>query len=128
MSLFFILILLYVSNVLGAPYSNWAGRTIYQLLTDRFAKPLNASSNAKCKNLSNYCGGTFDGIEAHLDYIHALGFDAIWISPIPENTRGGYHGYWMKNLYEINTHFGTMQSLKSMVSAAHKRSFVMNSP
>ena len=31
-----------------------------------------------------------------------MGFDAIWVSPIIENTDGGYHGYWAKNIYELN--------------------------
>ena len=35
-----------------------------------------------------------------------MGFNAIWISPIVENTENGFHGYWLKNLYKINSHFG----------------------
>ena len=46
----------------------WKSRTIYQLLTDRFAKDEGSSTDA-CSDLHNYCGGTFKGIEDHLDYI-----------------------------------------------------------
>jgi len=32
-----------------------------------------------------------------------MGFDAIWISPIIENTDGGYHGYWAKVNFLFHT-------------------------
>lgn len=37
------------------------------------------------------------------------------------DTEGGYHGYWAKNLYEINENYGTAEDLKSLVSAAHEK-------
>ena len=58
----------------------WKSRTIYELLTDRFAK--SGEDNKQYCDLSNYCGGTFQGIQQHLDYISGMGFNAIWISPI----------------------------------------------
>ena len=68
---------------------DWASRTVYQLLTDRFARPNNDTSS--CGDIRNYCGGGFRGILNNLDYIqHVVGADAIWISPVPENTDGGY--------------------------------------
>jgi len=39
---------------------DWKKRTVYQLLTDRFAKT--DGSTDKCNDLSKYCGGTFKGI------------------------------------------------------------------
>jgi alpha-amylase len=30
-----------------------------------------------------FCGGDFKGIQQNLNYIKGMGFDAIWISPIP---------------------------------------------
>ena len=75
----------------------------------------------KCVGLRNYCGGTFKGIEKHLDYISGLGANAIWISPIVLNTDNGYHGYWAQNIFEINPHFGTKEDLKSLVTACHDR-------
>jgi len=38
----------------------WKSRTVYQLLTDRFAR--SDGSTQKCTDLHNYCGGTFKGI------------------------------------------------------------------
>jgi alpha-amylase len=45
----------------------WKQRSVYQVLTDRFAKS-DGSTNA-CTSLSNYCGGTFKGMIDKLDYI-----------------------------------------------------------
>eukprot|EP01137_Pigoraptor_chileana_P026263 Opistho-2@96975 len=119
---FFILLwgsVIIVGTVDAATAEQWRGRTIYQLLTDRFAQAQDPSST--CSNLKDYCGGTFKGIEAQLDYIQGMGFDAIWISPIPDQTAGGYHGYFAHNLYAINSHFGTAQDLKDLVQACHAR-------
>lgn len=91
-----------------------------QLLTDRFA-PSGDLPPQKCADLKYYCGGTFKGIEKHLDYITGLGVNAIWISPIVQNTENGYHGYWAQNIFEINPYFGTKEDLMSLVKACHER-------
>ena len=95
----------------------WKSRSIYQVLTDRFAR---TSGSGSC-NLSKYCGGSYKGIQSKLDYIKGMGFDAIWISPIVENTAGSYHGYHLTNLYKLNTNFGTEDDLKNLISACHKK-------
>jgi alpha-amylase len=69
--------------------------------------------------LSNYCGGTFKGIQNNLSYIKGMGFDAVWISPVVENSANGYHGYWALNWNNVNPYFGTAQELKDLVTAAH---------
>ena len=103
----------------SATPEEWKSRTIYQVLTDRFART--NGSKVPCADLSDYCGGTFQGIIKNLDYITNMGFDAIWISPIIENTDRGYHGYFPKNIYAINPHFGTEQDLKDLIRACHER-------
>ncbi|KAI9301335.1 a-amylase [Cunninghamella echinulata] len=108
-----------VSLTKRATAEDWKDRTIYQLLTDRFATTDN--SNASCQDLTKYCGGTFQGITNQLDYIQGMGFDAIWISPIPENVDNGYHGYHAKDFEKINSHFGTSDELTALVNEAHKR-------
>lgn len=66
-------------------------------MTDRFATTNNGSMPCDTAN-RKYCGGSYKGVTAHLDYIQAMGFDAIWISPIVENLEGetaygeAYHG------------------------------------
>eukprot|EP00897_Mesotaenium_endlicherianum_P007683 jgi/Mesen1/6943/ME000036S06271 len=109
--------------------NEWRGRTVYQLLTDRFSTDSGTGGTcANAKLYDVYCGGTFKGIQNNLDYITGMGFDAIWISPIAANTLLGYHGYWPKNLYEVNSFFASSndaaqaaRELKELVAAAHER-------
>ena len=105
----------------AADTAAWKKRAVYQVLTDRFAKSSGEANDGACTNLSDYCGGTFKGIENHLDYIAGMGFDAIWISPVVDNLDKGYHGYWAKDWEKINSNFGSEEDLKSMVNAAHSK-------
>ncbi|CAG9322929.1 unnamed protein product [Blepharisma stoltei] len=99
--------------------SEWASRTIYQVLTDRMARPDGDTSG--CPNLSNYCGGGWAGITNNLGYIQNMGFDAIWVSPVVTNTPNGYHGYWAQNFFTLNSNFGSEQDFINLVSALHAR-------
>lgn len=99
----------------------WRSRSIYQILTDRFAKSDKFADQTKCTDLGKYCGGTWKGIEQNLDYIQGMGFDAIWISPVQKNSKEGYHGYWATDFKGLNEHFGEERDLVSMIGAAHER-------
>ena len=120
-SLFFILLNILISFSQSALRSKeaWKSRTIYELLTDRFART-GGDYKIGC-DLSNYCGGTFKGIQQHLDYISGMGFDAIWISPITKNKDGSYHGYHSIDLYQINPNFGSANDLKDLIKACHDK-------
>jgi alpha-amylase len=107
-----------VCSVYTKTKDEWKTRTIYQVMTDRMGRTNGDTSGC---DLSNYCGGTFKGIQNNLDYIQTLGFDAIWISPIVKNTPGGYHGYWAQDLYQLNEHFGTPDDFKNLVYECHQR-------
>lgn len=50
-----------------------------------------------------------------------MGFDAIWISPIPHNAEPDYHGYGALDWERVNEHFGTEDELHSLISAAHAK-------
>jgi alpha-amylase len=110
---------------LAASAADWRSRSVYQILTDRFA--LADGSSPSCSNLNDYCGGTWQGIINKLDYIQNMGFTAIWISPVTEQVQGltndgnSYHGYWQKNLYGLNSKFGTADDLKNLASELHDR-------
>ncbi|KAF2726302.1 glycoside hydrolase family 13 protein [Polychaeton citri CBS 116435] len=114
-------------TVLSAGDSAWRSRSIYQVVTDRFART-DGSTTASCDTGDQtYCGGSWKGIENNLDYIQDMGFDAVWISPITAQIQGNspageaYHGYWQTNLYYLNSAFGTQDDLKSLASALHAR-------
>ena len=110
-----------ISAASAAGTAEWKGRAVYQVLTDRFAKSNGNENDGPCTDLSNYCGGSWKGIENHLDYIAGMGFDAIWISPHVDNFGNGYHGYWAANWEKTNSHFGSDQDLKDLVKAAHAK-------
>ena len=109
--------LLLLSAIYCKSKEEWKSRSIYQLLTDRFAR---SSDTGHC-NYSQYCGGNYRGLINKLDYIKGMGFDAIWISPIIENLEGSYHGYHFTNLYNLNYHFGSEDDFKELVKTCHSK-------
>lgn len=78
-----------IGKVQAASRDQWLGRSIYQVVTDRFARSDNSTTAPCDAGMGKYCGGTLQGIIYKLDYIQELGFDAIWISPVQkqESTR-----------------------------------------
>ncbi|KAJ5623592.1 hypothetical protein N7490_012197 [Penicillium lividum] len=111
----------------AASRDQWIGRSIYQVVTDRFARSDNSTTASCNAGMGKYCGGSLQGIINKLDYIQELGFDAVWISPVQsqESTRtadlSAYHGYWPSDLYSINPHFGTSDDLQTLSAALHAR-------
>ncbi|KAK6064102.1 glycoside hydrolase family 13 protein (alpha amylase) [Seiridium cupressi] len=104
--------------------TEWQSQSIYQIITDRFSRT-DGSTTASC-NLSQYCGGTWQGIINQLDYIQGMGFTAIWISPIVTNILEGsggtsYHGYWAQDITTVNSNFGTSDDLVALSDALHAR-------
>lgn len=66
----------------AATSEEWKSRSIYQIVTDRFARSDN-STVAPCNAAAGeYCGGDFRGIINKLDYIQDLGFSAVSSHPI----------------------------------------------
>ena len=65
--------------------------------------------NADCQKLLFYLS------------LYLTGINAIWISPVVEQTDGGYHGYWAKNINAINSYFGSEDDLKQLVQKCHEK-------
>ncbi len=126
-----ILLLATLSAISALTKDEWRSRTIYQVVTDRFANStdtLNYSDHTKlapgvtgCTHLNNYCGGTFNGLRLNLGYIKNMGFDAILISPIVDNTKGSYHGYHARDWYKINPKFGTANDFRALLGECLRR-------
>ncbi len=112
-----------------APNPFWQAQSIYQIFTDRFfdGDPANnnASGSYNAANSTSVHGGDFKGIEQKLDYIKALGFTAIWISPVIKNGFGDYHGYSGSDFYAVDPHWGTLSNLQVMVKAAHAKGLLV---
>ncbi|AGM98512.1 alpha-amylase family glycosyl hydrolase [Streptococcus iniae] len=109
--------------------------TIYQIITDRFkdGNPSNnGSSDVFDKNdLKKYHGGDWQGIIEKINdnYLTDMGITAIWISsPVenidsidPSNGSAAYHGYWAKDFFKTNKHFGTEDDFKQLIEVAHAK-------
>ena len=63
--------------------------------------------------------GDLNGVTSKLDYIRDLGYTAIWLMPI--NECQSYHGYDVKNYYEIYSKYGTIADYENLLKEAHKR-------
>lgn len=131
-------VLLEQDGAAATPF-RWDNATIYFALTDRFENgdPSNDTSYGRPKGAAAdpglWHGGDWQGITARLDYLQALGVDAIWISPIVEQVRGwvsggagafrhyAYAGYWALDYTKLDENFGTEADLQALVDGAHQR-------
>jgi glycosidase len=71
-----------------------------------------------------YHGGDLKGLTASLPRIKALGFTALWVTPVVKNDpvesgSAGYHGYWGLDFTSVDPHLGTNQDFADLVSRAH---------
>ncbi|EKN70296.1 alpha-amylase domain protein [Neobacillus bataviensis LMG 21833] len=100
----------------------WQDETVYSIMIDRFNNgDRNNDIDANAKDPNVYNGGDFQGIIDKLDYIQDMGFTAIRLTPIFDNTKNGYHGYWVNDFYKTDEHFGSMKTFQKLVKEAHKR-------
>lgn len=63
--------------------------------------------------------GDLQGVVKRLDYIRDLGCNGIWLMPVmPSNT---YHKYDVKDYYEIDAEYGTLDDFKKLIAECEKR-------
>lgn len=67
----------------------------------------------------SFAGGDIKGITEKLDYIHGLGVNALYLTPIFDSISN--HKYDIKNYKEIDSRFGSKEDFKQLVQEAHKR-------
>ena len=71
--------------------------------------------------------GDLPGLISKLDYINDgdpnkgddLGADSIWLSPMMPSTT--YHKYNVRDYYNIDPHFGTMEDFEKLIEDCHSR-------
>ena len=64
--------------------------------------------------------GDLQGIIPKLDYLHDLGIDIIWLSPIYKSPQFDL-GYDISDYYSINPEYGTMEDFDQLLEEAKKR-------
>ncbi len=128
------------STASATPFS-WDNATVYFLMTDRFENGDSTNDDnfgrlgrtADGQTVGTWHGGDFAGIVSRLDYLAALGVDAIWITPPVEQIRGWvgggagdfqhfpFHGYWASDFTRLDPNYGTEDDLRTLVAQAHAR-------
>lgn len=67
----------FIATGLALSPSQWRSQSVYQVVTDRFARTDNSTTYACDTNEGLYCGGTWRGLIGKLDYIQGMGFTAV---------------------------------------------------
>ncbi len=70
-------------------------------------------------NPKSFAGGDLKGILNKVDYIHKLGFNALYLTPIFKSISN--HKYDIIDYFEIDRHFGTKEDLKKLVKTLHEK-------
>lgn len=107
---------IYIDN---DPLPEWARDAIvYQVFVDRF-NPGSSRTWNQTESLSDFYGGTLNGITEKLDYIASLSVDTLWLTPIFASPT--HHGYDATDLLQIEPRYGTPDDLRRLLDAAHER-------
>ena len=64
--------------------------------------------------------GDLRGIISKLDYLHRLGVDVVWLSPIYTSPQDD-NGYDISDYQDIDPTFGTLADVDDLVAALHER-------
>ncbi|MFB9330295.1 carbohydrate binding domain-containing protein [Paenibacillus aurantiacus] len=105
--------------------------SIYFVMTARFydgdsSNNRGGSAHVTSGNAANndpMFRGDFKGLIAKLDYIKALGFSAIWITPVVLNRSDyDYHGYHGYDFFRVDPRLeSTGASYQDLINAAHNK-------
>ena len=100
-------------NVFTQNRTDFRDETIYFAMTTRFydGDPTNNvcgwdHQNVQIANGDPDWRGDFKGLIDRLDYIKALGFTAIWITPVVQNASGtDFHGYHAMDMSKVDIRY-----------------------
>lgn len=112
--------------------SAWQNEVLYFIVTDRFANGNRRNDrDVEPANPTGYHGGDLDGVIGKLDYLKDLGVTTLWLTPWVDNDDQvlavdgkrlwGYHGYWPKDLKQVDEHLGDLATVRRLVNEAHRR-------
>lgn len=108
-------------------FLRWEGKTVYYVVTDRFANGDKTNDQGTDPdNIEAFHGGDYQGVIEKLDYLKDLGVDCIWLSCPYQADRNffgndGYHGYWPHDFNVPELSFGSKEKLKELTELAHAK-------
>ena len=107
--------------------NDFRNESIYFTITTRFYDG-DTGNNVHCWDGQNPDSdpawrGDFKGLIEKMDYIKALGFTAIWITPVVENASGyDYHGYHALNMQKVDERYESEDvDFQTVINEAHSR-------
>ena len=109
------------TDVFTSNRTDFRDESIYFMITTRFYDG-DPANNVLCwdnqeaqKSTKDPCWrGDFQGVIDKLDYIKALGFTAIWITPVVQNASGyDYHGYHASDFSKVDCRYQSGDGKKS---------------
>ena len=109
------------TDVFTSNRTDFRDESIYFMITTRFYDG-DPANNVLCwdnqeaqKSTKDPCWrGDFQGVIDKLDYIKALGFTAIWITPVVQNASGyDYHGYHAMDFSKVDCRYQSGDGSKS---------------
>ena len=109
------------TDVFTSNRTDFRDESIYFMITTRFYDG-DPKNNVLCwdnqeaqKSTKDPCWrGDFQGVIDKLDYIKALGFTAIWITPVVQNASGyDYHGYHAMDFSKVDCRYQSGDGTKS---------------
>ena len=116
--------------------TDFRDESIYFMMTTRFYDG-DTGNNVLCwdnqseqiKTKDPCWRGDFQGVIDKLDYIKALGFTAIWITPVVQNASGyDYHGYHAMDFQHVDCRYQSSDGSKDgdamfqeLIDKAHKK-------
>ena len=109
------------TDVFTSNRTDFRDESIYFMITTRFYDG-DPSNNVLCwdnqeaqMSTKDPCWrGDFQGVIDKLDYIKALGFTAIWITPVVQNASGyDYHGYHASDFSKVDCRYQSGDGKKS---------------
>lgn len=106
--------------------TDFRDESIYFVITTRFYDG-DPGNNVQCWDGNNpgdpAWRGDFKGLIEKMDYIKALGFTAIWMTPVVENASGyDYHGYHAHDFSKVDHRYESEGvGFHQVIDEAHKR-------
>ena len=106
---------------------------IYQIMVSTFRDGDRTIGYKTAWGPEEETSGDLQGVIDSLDYIAEMGFNAVWLTPIFDssgansNDSSGFDGrldstgYYAKDFFSIDPHFGSDETFRAFVKACHER-------